>query len=58
MDSLRNQPGGDDTTETVCAQLAAVYRYILNCHAKKKAARPSKLEDPTDDKGRITRRDG
>lgn len=49
MDSLRSQPRGDDTTETECVQLAAIYRFIFDCHAKRKNVEPAPEPDGGND---------
>jgi hypothetical protein len=40
----------DATAEGELAALAACYRFILDCHAKKKAARPGGPDDARKDK--------
>jgi hypothetical protein len=36
----------DNTLEAELSTLAAVYRFVLDCHSKKKAAPESRPEDP------------
>ena len=43
--SITYRPREDATADTECALLAAAYGFILECHAKKKAARPGGLDD-------------
>lgn len=38
-------PRGDATPETEAAALANIYRYIIDCHAKKQAAHPGGPDD-------------
>ena len=38
-------PHPDATPETEAVALAAVYRFLLDCNAKKKAARPGGPDD-------------
>ena len=39
-------PRPDATPEAEIATLAAVYRFVLDCHAKKEATRPGSPDDP------------
>jgi hypothetical protein len=44
-DSVTYTPRSDTSTELEAAALATVYRYILDCHAKKKVAEAGGGED-------------
>jgi len=39
-------PRHDATHEAELSTLAAVYRFVLDCHAKKEATRPGSPDDP------------
>lgn len=43
-------PRPDAAPESEANALASVYRYILDCHAKKKAARPGSPDDGEESK--------
>jgi hypothetical protein len=47
--SIVYQPREDASAESERMQLTAVYRFILDCHAKKTAARPAPEPDSCDD---------
>jgi hypothetical protein len=52
---IASTPRSDATPETELNALASVYRYILDCHAKKKAARSGGPDDVTKFKaGRVS----
>ena len=41
------KPRSDTTPESELATLAAVYRFIINCHARKEATPTSRPDDGT-----------
>ena len=43
-------PHPDATPESGVATLAGVYRFVLDCHAKKKATRPGGPDDAEESK--------
>ena len=52
MDSVRvtYQPRSDVTPESELGALVAVYKFVLEAHARKKAAAPSGQDDAKGDK--------